>query len=68
LRRVPVVPASAVIQGGQGPIVYREQATGVFERVKVTVEAARNGFVPVLSGLRGGERVVADGALLLGGN
>ncbi len=68
LRNVTVVPASAVIQSGQGPIVYREKGTGDFERVKVTVEAARNGFIPVLSGLRGGERVVADGALLLGGN
>jgi len=67
-RRVPVVPASAVIQGGRGPIVYLEKTAGVFEMVEVTVEAARNGFVPVLAGLRGGERVVAEGALLLGGN
>ena len=65
---VPVAPANAVIQSGQGPFVYEEKSTGVFERVKVTVEAARNGFIPILSGVRPGDRVVVEGALLLGGN
>ena len=68
LRSVPVAPANAVIQSGQGPFVYEEKSTGVFERVKVTVEAARNGFIPILSGVRPGDRVVVEGALLLGGN
>ncbi len=65
-RVLPVVPAGAVVQGAQGPIIYQEKGQGVFEKTKVVVEDARDGFVPVLSGLRGGERVVVDGAVLLG--
>jgi cobalt-zinc-cadmium efflux system membrane fusion protein len=65
-RVVPAVPAGAVVQSGQGPVVYIEKDQGVFERTKVVVEDARDGFVPILSGLRGGERVVVDGAVLLG--
>jgi cobalt-zinc-cadmium efflux system membrane fusion protein len=66
VRVLPVVPAGAVVQDEQGPVVYREVAPGVFEKTKVTVEDPRDGFVPVLAGLRSGERVVVDGALLLG--
>ena len=65
-RVVPVVPAGAVVQGEQGPIVYQEKARGVFEKTKVVIEDARDGFVPVLAGLRGGERIIVDGAVLLG--
>ncbi len=65
-RVVPVVPAGAVVQSEQGPIVYQERSPGVFEKVKVVVEDPRDGFVPILGGLTGGERVVVDGAVLLG--
>jgi cobalt-zinc-cadmium efflux system membrane fusion protein len=65
-RLLPVLPATAVVQSGQGPTVYLETSTGVFERTKVVVEDARDGVVPVLGGLRGGERVVVDGGVLLG--
>ncbi|MFB3776766.1 MAG: efflux RND transporter periplasmic adaptor subunit [Bryobacteraceae bacterium] len=65
-RRVVVVPAGAVVQTGQGAIVYREVERGTFERIRVTTESPLNGVVPVLSGLRPGERVVAEGAVLLG--
>jgi cobalt-zinc-cadmium efflux system membrane fusion protein len=65
-RVLPVVPAGAVVQGAEGPIVYQEKGQGVFEKTKVVVEDARDGLVPVLSGLQGGERVVVDGAVLLG--
>ena len=65
---VPVIPLGAVIQTGQGAVVYRETEKGVFERIAVTVGTPRDGYVRVLSGLRAGERVVADGGVLLKGN
>jgi multidrug efflux pump subunit AcrA (membrane-fusion protein) len=65
---VPVIPPGAVIQTGQGAVVYRERGKGVFERTAVTVGTPRDGYVPVLSGLRAGERVVAEGGVLLRGN
>jgi len=67
-RSVPVVPLGAVIQTGQGAVVYRESGRGVFEKTTVTVGTPRGSYVPVLSGLRVGERVVAEGAVLLKGN
>jgi cobalt-zinc-cadmium efflux system membrane fusion protein len=65
-RVVPMVPAGAVVQSDQGPIVYQEKTPGLFEKTRVTVDDPRDGFVPILTGLRGGERVVVDGAVLLG--
>jgi membrane fusion protein, heavy metal efflux system len=64
-RALPVVAANAIVQGDQGATVFVEKAPGVFQRVPVTVGDARDGFAPVLAGLRGGERVVTDGAVLL---
>ncbi|MCC7175729.1 MAG: efflux RND transporter periplasmic adaptor subunit [Bryobacterales bacterium] len=68
LRSVPVVPAEAVVRSGGRAFVYREAGAGVFDRVEVSVDAPLNGIVPVRSGLRAGERVIADGAVLLAGN
>ena len=67
-RAVPVIPLGAVIQTGQGAVVYRESGKGVFEKTAVTVGNPRERYVPVLSGLRVGERVVAEGGVLLKGN
>lgn len=65
---VPVIPLGAVIQTGQGAVVYRETGKGVFEKTVVTVGTPRERYVPVLSGLRVGDRVVAEGGVLLKGN
>jgi cobalt-zinc-cadmium efflux system membrane fusion protein len=64
-RNVPVVPVGAVIQGDRRNIVYRENAPGVFEAVEVTFGPRDGDRVPILSGLRPGDRVVVDGAMLL---
>jgi len=64
---LPVVPATAVLEEGGGAAVYRERAPGVFERVRVRVGAPVDGEVPVLSGLKPGDRVVANGGVLLKG-
>src|SRR4029453_9425456 len=67
-REVPVVPSGAIVQGDQQTIVYREKAKGVFSPVRVTFGKQDKDFVPVLSGLNAGDRIVTDGAMLLRGS
>lgn len=66
-RQVPVVPAGAIIQSDRQSIVYREKSAGVFEPVVVTFGKQDRDRVPVLTGLRVGDRIVTDGAMLLKG-
>jgi len=62
------LPASAIlIRDGKTTLVYVEKSTGVFEPRVVQVGQAREGLIPVLKGLSGGERVVVGGALLIDG-
>jgi cobalt-zinc-cadmium efflux system membrane fusion protein len=67
-RRVPVVPPQAILQSARGPVVFVERSTGVFERTAVLTGQVTAGRVPILRGLRAGDRVVVDGALLLNGS
>jgi multidrug efflux pump subunit AcrA (membrane-fusion protein) len=67
-RAMPVAPATALVQGEDSMFVYVEMKPGVFKRTRVSASEARDGIVPILSGLRGGERIVVDGALQLKGN
>lgn len=63
-----LLPTSAVlVKGGQRTVVYVETAEGAYEQRPVTVGVSAEGRVPVLEGLRPGERVVVRGALLLDG-
>jgi cobalt-zinc-cadmium efflux system membrane fusion protein len=67
IKRV-LLPSSAVlVKGGQRTVVYVETAEGEYEQRTVTVGVVSEGRVPVLDGLRAGERVVVRGALLLDG-
>jgi membrane fusion protein, heavy metal efflux system len=66
-RTLPVVPASAVVHWGGGAGVSVETAPGVFERSPVSIGEPRDGLTPILSGLKGSERIVVDGAVLLAG-
>jgi membrane fusion protein, heavy metal efflux system len=65
LRQVPVIPVAALVQDSGRPTVLVERSPGTFERRTVTVAGRQSDFVPVLDGLRPGERVVVDGAYLL---
>jgi cobalt-zinc-cadmium efflux system membrane fusion protein len=65
LKQVPVVPVGAVIQGGGHSLVYREKSPGAFEGVDVEAASRYGDFIPVLKGLKNGDRVVIDGAMLL---
>jgi cobalt-zinc-cadmium efflux system membrane fusion protein len=66
-RRLPVIPASALIQDEKQNLVYREVSRGVFEPVPVTISNPTDGYLAVLTGLNAGDRVVVDGAMLLKG-
>lgn len=64
-----VLPTSAVlIKDGTTHVVYvARDEPGTFERRTVTVGRPYRGRIPILEGVRPGERVVVDNALLLDG-
>ena len=59
------VPSSAVFQGQDGPFVYVQDRPGHFRKTDVQVESLGNGSLRVLSGLSGGETIIADGGIYL---
>ena len=65
MRPMPVLPAGAIIQGDGQSAVYKELSRGAFQSVPVTVGERAGDFFPILSGLKPGDRVVVDGAMLL---
>jgi cobalt-zinc-cadmium efflux system membrane fusion protein len=63
-----VLPVEAVlIKDGKHNIVYVQQPDGRFVPREVRTGASKGGMVPILDGLKRGERVVVKGALLLDG-
>jgi len=65
MERRPVIPAGALIQGDGTNVVYVEVAEGVFRKTQVTTGNRSGNRIPVVSGLKTGDRVVTDGAMLL---
>lgn len=62
----PSVPVAAVlIKGGSQRVVYVQRGDGRFEARAVRTGASRGGRVTLLDGVRAGEKVVVEGALLL---
>ena len=64
-KQVPVVPVGAIIQGDGHSLVYREKSPGTFEPVDVEAANPYGDLIPILRGLKNGDRVVVDGAMLL---
>jgi cobalt-zinc-cadmium efflux system membrane fusion protein len=64
-RVLPVVPVAAVVQDQGRSAVWIEQAPGRFRSVEVKTGERLDGILPVLAGLKSGDRVVVDGAMLL---
>lgn len=60
-----VVPARAVVRENDEDHVFVEAEAGVFRLVRVKLGAESGGLRPVLSGLKGQERLVEDGAFHL---
>lgn len=67
LHMVPAIPAGAVIQTQERTIVYRELDRGTFAQTPVTIGKRSGTRIPVLEGLKAGDRIVVNGAMLLRG-
>ena len=65
-RSLLAVPVSAVLRDDKNePIVYVQAQPGKFAQRSVTIGQQQDGMVAILSGLREGENVLADGSLFL---
>jgi membrane fusion protein, heavy metal efflux system len=64
-RIVPVVPAAAVVQEGGRSVAWLERGAGRFQPVEIKTGERAGDVLPVLNGVREGDRVVVDGAMLL---
>jgi len=60
-----LVPAKAVFLQGAHHFVFVEEAPGRYAHVEVEIGAENDGSLPVIAGLREGQRVVVDGNLFL---
>ena len=60
-----VLPATAVLREGASSYVFVRTAQGRYQRRDVTLGESRDGSVEVTSGLKAGDVVVTQGALLL---
>jgi len=59
------VPASALVSDGEHQYVYVQAGEGRFTKRDVVAGASHDGVVTILSGLKGGETIVEEGAILL---
>lgn len=62
---LPLVPDDAVISAGTASRVIVADADGHFEPVAVTLGRSAGGYTEIVSGLRGGERIVVSGQFLI---
>lgn len=62
-----LIPRSAVLHTRHEPIVYVDKGGGAYEPRTVRTGRAGDSDIEIISGLRAGERVVTQGALLLDG-
>jgi len=67
-RETPAVPVGAVVQAQNKTIVYRELSKGRFQPVEVVAGKRSGNLFPILRGLKQGDRIVVDGAMLLRGH
>ncbi|MCU1383467.1 MAG: efflux transporter, family, subunit [Acidobacteria bacterium] len=65
--RMAVIPAAAVIEGDGHATVFVESPPGTFQPRAVVLGKPAGAQIRVISGLRPGETVVVDGAILLSG-
>ncbi|HWB99346.1 MAG TPA: efflux RND transporter periplasmic adaptor subunit [Bryobacteraceae bacterium] len=64
-KKVPVLPIGAVLHGDGRDLVYVEQGAGRFLPQTVVVGSRVGDVLPVLQGVKTGDRVVVDGTMLL---
>ncbi len=63
----PVLPPSAVVQNGEKNLVFVEVEPGRFRETEVVLGKRAGGWIPVISGVQRGDRVVVDGSMLVKG-
>jgi cobalt-zinc-cadmium efflux system membrane fusion protein len=63
--RMVEVPARAIVSNGPAQAVFVETSPGNFVKRRVVADSAREGVVPIRSGLRAGERIAVRGAIFL---
>ena len=61
----PFVPESAVQKIEKKSVVFVQDSAGQFQRRDVEVGTSSGGMVPILSGLKIGERIASDGSFIL---
>jgi len=64
---LPVLPVGSIVQANGRTVVYVETAPGRFEERPVVVGKRAGDVVSVVSGVKPGDTIVADGAMLLRG-
>jgi cobalt-zinc-cadmium efflux system membrane fusion protein len=62
----PALPSGAVLQKNGRNLILVEESSGRFRERTVEIGVTKGELVPVVSGVVAGERVVVDGAMLLG--
>ncbi len=67
MARMAVIPTGAVIEGDGRATVFVESAPGAFEERAIVIGKKAGPLVRVVSGLKAGEVVVVDGAMLMSG-
>jgi Cu(I)/Ag(I) efflux system membrane fusion protein len=65
LREALVVPRSAVLRDGRRSVVYAETAAGEYEQRSVRIGRVGDEGIEILDGVKEGERVVAQGNLMI---
>jgi len=66
IRKLPVVPRSAVVQDGAESFVVRKKTDGSFERISVSVTPANDPYLlAITSGLSANDQVVTEGGVLV---
>jgi len=65
MKTLPVIPVGALLQGDGKTSVWVETARGHFQPVEVKTGDRAGDMLPIISGLKPGDRIVVDGAMLL---
>jgi cobalt-zinc-cadmium efflux system membrane fusion protein len=65
VRPTPCVPLAAVVHVQGQSVVFVQSAEGVYQQREIALGERLGDLLPVTSGLKAGEKVVVDGALLL---
>ncbi|HVN78158.1 MAG TPA: efflux RND transporter periplasmic adaptor subunit, partial [Terriglobia bacterium] len=61
----PVLPVGAIVHGDENSYVYVQLEPGKFQKTNVQTGKRSGDVISIVSGVKPGDRVVVDGAMLL---